>query len=541
MVVMINRSNRKIQNPVLRGFNPDPSILRVGHDYYIATSTFEYFPGVQIHHSRDLVNWTLIGHALDRVSQLPLEGVPDSGGVWAPCLSYCDGLFYLIYTVVNSFDLLFKDTHNFLVSSPSIEGPWSEPVYLNSSGFDPSLFHDQDGRKWLINQLWDFRPGHNAFGGIVLTEYDPKKKALTGPTRNIFSGTELGITEGPHLFRRKDFYYLVTAEGGTGPLHAVTVARSRSIEGPYEVHPANPILTSRGSSPDKLQKAGHASFVETASGEWYLAHLCSRPLPDGRCTLGRESAIQKIEWGSDDWPVLAAGENLPQWSTEAPGDCPIETPRPLTVRKNFHEALPIEFQSLRIPVTEDWCSLKARPGYLRLFGRESLTSRHKQSVLLRRQQSFVYRAETALEFYPSDFQQMAGMVCYYNTSLYHYFYLSRDEKAGFCLNIMSCDNGKYVFPWTAQSVPEGKIHLRVQVDHTKLQFSYSSDGHEWRNAGEMMDAGILSDENATHYPEPGWGFTGAFVGICCQDLSGARHYSDFIYFDYEENPGEMNE
>src|SRR4051812_3174109 len=171
----------EIQNPILRGFNPDPSIVRVGDDFYIATSTFEWFPGVQIHHSRDLVNWRLLTHPLTRLSQLDLRGDAISGGIWAPDLSYADGKFWLIYTDVKNWLGAFKDTHNYLVTASDINGPWSDPIYLNSSGFDPSLFHDQDGRKWLVNELHDYRKNHNRFAGIVLQEYSVEEQKLVGP------------------------------------------------------------------------------------------------------------------------------------------------------------------------------------------------------------------------------------------------------------------------------------------------------------------------------------------------------------------------
>ena len=219
---------KKITNPVLKGFNPDPSILRVGDDYYIATSTFEWFPGVQIYHSRDLINWKLIARPLNRVSQLDLKGVSSSEGVWAPCLSYDNGVFYLIYTIVKLWTYAGpRDLDNYLVTTTDIRGDWSEPIYLNSSGFDPSLFHDDDGRKWLVNQLWDHRQGKNKFAGIVLQEYSHKEKGLVGPITNIFKGTELGLVEAPHIYKRNGYYYLMTAEGTTFK-HAVTFARSES-------------------------------------------------------------------------------------------------------------------------------------------------------------------------------------------------------------------------------------------------------------------------------------------------------------------------
>ena len=250
-----------IRNPILKGFNPDPSICRVGADYYIATSTFEWYPGVQIHHSRDLVNWRLVKRPLDRASQLDMRGNPDCCGVWAPCLSHADGRFWLIYTDVKRLDGNFKDAHNYLVTAPAITGPWSDPIYLNSSGFDPSLFHDDDGRKWLLNLQWKHStdsvggtPKHSAFDGILLQEYDPVARHLTGPIRNIFAGSPHGLVEGPHLFKRDGWYYLTTAEGGTGYDHAVTMARSRALLGPYELHPDTHLLTSKD-APDAAAAA----------------------------------------------------------------------------------------------------------------------------------------------------------------------------------------------------------------------------------------------------------------------------------------------
>src|SRR3954454_16739320 len=205
-----------ITNPILRGFNPDPSILRVGDDYYIATSTFEWYPGVQIHHSKDLVHWRLLTRPLRRASQLDMRGDPDSCGVWAPCLTYADGLFYLIYTDVKRYGRAsvggtgaasLRDFHNYLVTAKRIEGEgeregdWSDPIYLNSSGFDPSLFHDEDGRKYLLQMLWDHRPGHNRFPGIILQEYSPSERRLVGRRELIFRGTDIGFTEGPHLYK----------------------------------------------------------------------------------------------------------------------------------------------------------------------------------------------------------------------------------------------------------------------------------------------------------------------------------------------------
>ena len=287
-------------NPILRGFNADPSICRKGEDFYIATSTFEWFPGVQIYHSKDLVNWKLVKRPLERVSQLDMKGNPNSCGIWAPCLSYSDNKFWLIYTDVKSFDGYAKDSHNYLVTCDTIDGEWSEPIYINSSGFDPSLFHDDDGKKYFINMLWDHRGynyAHNNFAGIVLQEYDPVKKKLVGECKNIYLGTKIKLTEGPHLYKRNGYYYLLTAEGGTKYEHSVTIARSKNILGPYELHPENPILTAVHNPENYLQKSGHASMVPYNDEKWFMAHLTGRPLTErGDCPLGRETALQEIYW-----------------------------------------------------------------------------------------------------------------------------------------------------------------------------------------------------------------------------------------------------
>jgi xylan 1,4-beta-xylosidase len=535
-----------IKNPILPGFNPDPSIVRVGNDYYIATSTFEWYPGVQIHHSRDLVNWRLLTRPLNRASQLNMMGDPDSCGIWAPCLSYSDGLFWLIYTDVKRFGLSsfggaggasFRDFHNYLVFSPKIDGDWSDPVYMNSSGFDPSLFHDDDGRKYLVNMLWDHRPGKNRFAGIVLQEYSHEERKLTGQRINIFKGTSIGFTEAPHIYKRDGWYYLMTAEGGTNYGHAVTLARSKNLTGPYEVHPDKYVVTSRFRPDTELQRAGHASIVETQDGETYMVYLCGRPLKNrGRCVLGRETAIQKMEWVEDGWLYTLNREGVPGLETPAP-KLPEHKFPVKPVREDFDSPeLPIDFQWLRTPYPEELFSLTERPGFLRLYGRESIGSFFRQSLVARRQQAFCFSSETAVEFEPEHYQQMAGLVCYYNSTKLHYIYISHDDNHGRHLRVMSC------IPDSMQSdaftdpieIPTGKpVHLRVEVDYERMHFAYLVEGVDkgWNRLPQQFDASILSDEAIA----PGQSsFTGNFVGMTCQDLSGTLHHADFDYFEYKE-------
>jgi xylan 1,4-beta-xylosidase len=533
-----------ISNPILKGFNPDPSIIRVGEDYYVATSTFEWFPGVQIHHSRDLVNWRLLSRPLTRPSQLNMLGAPDSCGVWAPCLTHADGKFWLIYTDVKRYGRTttggasgasLRDFHNYLVTADDIEGPWSDPVFLNSSGFDPSLFHDDDGRKWLLNQLWDHRPGRNRFAGIVAQQYDPAAQALVGERVNIFPGTALGLTEAPHLYKHGGWYYLITAEGGTGFGHAVTMARSRMLEGPYELHPDGSVLTARDRPHAALQRAGHADLVETPDGTTWMAYLCGRPLANrGRCVLGRETAIQPMTWGDDGWLRTRDGSGDPELNPPSPGLPPHPFPAAPAWEDFDGPELPIDFQWLRSPYPEDLFSLTARPGWLRLHGRETMGSQYRQALVARRQQAFCYSARTVLDFAPEHYQQAAGLVCYYGASKFHYLFISRDGEHGRHLQVMSAlPDSPQADAFTAP-IPlpdDGLVHLRVEVDFERLRFAFSLDGQAWTWLPQVFDASILSDE-ATAPGAPN--FTGAFVGMACQDLSGTARPADFDGFGYRE-------
>lgn len=410
-------------------------------------------------------------------------------------------------------------------------GPWSEPVYLNSSGFDPSLFHDDDGSKWLLNMIWDFRKGRNPFGGIVMQEYSPSEKRLVGPVTPIFKGTELGFTEGPHLYKRNGYYYLLTAEGGTKYEHAVTMARTTSIFGPYEVDPLSPMMTSFGNPELLLQKAGHASLVETQTGEWYMAHLCARPTVDRYCTLGRETALQRCYWDENDWLRLDGGGNKPSVHVKAPL-LPVHPFETETEKDDFDEPLlRNQWNTLRIPPDSNWLSLSERQGYLRLRGMESLSSWHRQSLVARRQQAFYCEAETEVEFQPENFQQMAGLILYYDTDDYVYIRISYLEDAGKILGISQSIQGQYnELPEADVPLPDdGPIRLKATVSRENLQFSYALIDSEWKPVGPVIHIAHLSDDIATPLR-----FTGTFIGVCVQDLSGTRRHADFDYFIYRE-------
>ncbi|MBE4907856.1 glycoside hydrolase family 43 protein [Bacillus luteolus] len=530
-----------ITNPILPGFNPDPSICRVGEDYYIAVSTFEWFPGVGIYHSKDLKHWRLASRPLNRLSQLNMMGNPDSGGIWAPQLSYSDGMFHLIYTDVKVTEGHWKDCHNYLATCETIDGKWSDPIYLNSSGFDPSLFHDEDGKKYLVNMNWDHRVGNHPFYGIALQEYSSEQQRLIGKPRIIFKGTDVKLTEAPHLYRLNGYYYLLTAEGGTKYDHCATIARSKSIEGPYEVHPDNPLITSFPYPRNPLQKAGHASIVQTHTDEWFLVHLTGRPLPDenkalldprGYCPLGRETAIQRLEW-KNHWPYVVGG-NQPSLEIEAPNIPEVKWESDYPEKDDFNsEELNSHFQSLRIPLNEDIMSLTDNPGHLRLYGRESLTSKFTQAFVARRWQHFNFIAETKVKFNPDTFQQSAGLVNYYNTQNWTSCQISWNEEKGRILELMTCDNFTFGQPLRGNEIvlPEDVeyVYIRVEVKTNVYQYSYSFDGETWKVIPISFESYKLSDD----YIQGGGFFTGAFVGMQCQDTSGRKQAADFGYFIYE--------
>ncbi|HYE11333.1 MAG TPA: glycoside hydrolase family 43 protein [Patescibacteria group bacterium] len=514
-----------IKNPVLTGFHPDPSMICVDGIFYIANSTFEYFPGIAISASKDLANWESIAAPLNTTDMLDMAGNPKSGGIWAPCLTHNNGFFYLVFTDVKSWAFgPFKDTPNYVVKAESIEGPWSEPVFINCSGFDPSLFHDDDGRKYIVNMEWDYRKQDNGqFTGILLTEIDPVSlKPITEPIR-IFKGSERGLVEGPHLYKLDGYYYLITAEGGTSYKHAVTVARSKNINGPYELHPNTHLVSSKDAPDATIKKAGHGSICMAPDGRWWTAFLCGRPLDESmRCPLGRETAIAEVVW-EEGWPYLKAGGIAPPDQFEGYGE------RYIQKRYDYDfssKAFEKDFMSLRIPAQYDILE----DGRLRLYGKESLSSLHNQNMLVRRQTDFCFEVETCLELPFNHFQKMAGLLYRYNEENQYYLRVAfNEDKQQNCLGLLCFDNGSFSMPLGDAEIPvgNGKLHIRLTVKNKYGEFSYAKEDKQWKVIPYRLDISILSDEYATPM-----GFTGAFVGISCQDMMDKSGYADYYYFSY---------
>lgn len=529
---------RSYRNPILPGFHPDPSVARAGDEYFLVTSSFQWFPGIPIFRSRDLINWKAMGYALTRRSQLVLTGIQDSLGIWAPDIEYHDGVFYIAYTDMrhyNKYNRRDRIIENKLITASDPAGPWSEPVVVNGNGIDPSLFRDDDGRWYWLNQVY----GPDTYSmGILCQEFDIKKYALLGEPRVLWPGTKAGYTEGPHLYHRGEWYYLLTAEGGTNHDHQCSLARSRSLWGPYETFPGVSILTMRDTWREAgISRSGHGDFIEVDGDLRYIAFLAARPCGGGdHANLGRETFLLPVEWDDDCWPVVNDDRGV-EWECPFP-PLPEEEPFSPPSREDFNTPeLPFEFNFCRNPESSGW-SLTDRPGFLRLRGSEFDLSdvRHTNLVALR-QRHIDFTAGTLLDFDPTDDRAEAGLVCYYDTRNYYKLAVTRPFGRRMARLIRHrTDSGPEKTEVAEDTIlaerhlPEsGPVVLRIEARGQDYQFFAGTE-----EAFEPLDGpvwgGILSDEHAMTF---GWGFTGAFVGVYTVDRSGAGAAADFDRFEYE--------
>jgi xylan 1,4-beta-xylosidase len=514
-----------ISNPILPGSHPDPSIVRVGDLYVVATSTFEWSPGVRLHGSHDLRTWSDLGGVLDDTRLLDLTGVPDSGGVWAPSLSHVAGLFHLVYSNVSTYTDGFSDAPNYLTTAASVHGPWSDPVLLHARGFDASLFHDGDD-SWLLNLVHDWRPGHGGSAGLEVTRYDRTARALVGEPFPVDLPSDGSWIEGPNLYRRGDWYYLVTADGGTGYDHQVTVARSRTLTGPYVRDPHGPLITARDHPDLPLQKAGHGSLVQTAGDDWYLAYLVARPHGErGPCILGRETALAVVTWSDDGWPRTATG--LPE--TEVPAlveDAPPPAPR--------SGPLDPAWSTLRRPATAGWLSVDG--DRITVRGGRSPQSLVEPSLVARRVTATRCSFETTLDFRPRAFQQLAGITAYYNSRNWMFLHVTTDDVGRPLLRVATSDHGVVVVHEDRSEPLDGsRVALGLDLDGPDLRFRRDT-GNGWEPVGPVFDATILSDEHAVELHDGrarAMGFTGAFVGLWVWDLTGGGLPATFSATAYE--------
>lgn len=525
-----------VKNPILPGFNPDPNILRVHDDYYIITSSFEWYPGIPVYHSKNLADWKLVDYVLKDERILNLSGTGNSRGIYAPQISYKDGLFYVVYTNVKTNDWPYVDAMNFVVWSESVHGPWQGPVFLHSAGIDPSLFHDDDGRSWLLTNEIDFRKNNNksSIRGIVMQEFSTKEKKLKGALKRIVEKSDI---EGPHIYKHKGYYYLMVAGGGTSWEHNVSVARSKTLWGPYEWDEQNPVLSSAKRKDLRLQKAGHGSLVETADGDWYMAHLASRPVyknknfdrEEGYAILGREGCLQKMIWTESGWLRNYSASPFPEDSIPLKGFSGINPDTSIFYDDFSDKTIDIGYRRPRKPIDTSLFSLNARNGFLRIFGGDSFRSLYDQNMIARPVVSLQSVAETCVEFDPESYRQMAGLICYYDTKNFYYLRISQNEEIGKNINVIISDgegwNTRELLQRDISVEGWDKIYLRGELNEDSVRFYYSSDGKKWMSAGDALDATKLSDDYNNKY-----GFTGTFWGIGSQDMLYRTSYADFDYF-----------
>jgi len=518
----------KIKNPILPGFYPDPSICKKDDYFYIATSSFQWCPGIPIHRSKDLRNWEFVSHVLTKTSQSNLSRIGDSYGIWAPNITYANGKFWIIYTIVSS---LFSDLcidNNYLITSENIEGPWSEPVHLNSTGFDPSIFHDDDGKKYIVNMLRDNTPGIDLFGGILVQEYDVKTKKVIGKPLNVFKGSGLKAAEGPHIFKRNGIYYLVVAEGGTGYNHAVTFARSKNLFGTYEIHPENPVLTAKNKN-TRLQKTGHADVIKISEKEWAMVYLASRPI-DKKCMLGRETCIQKILWHDDDWPRTETNGDP---SDLVPDFGISESPvQPEITTDNFDRKILKSFWLTPRFHDKSWADLESQPGKLRIHPLPTnLFHIEPVAFLARRVRHHKFKAETLMEFKPEKYLQQAGLVCYYDCKHWYYLNKSLSHKGELVVSIWIVNNNINRHEKISETkIKDSTLKLSLKCDSRFLQFYWAYENDKFNPIGPKLDALVLSDD---YVGQKHSGFTGAFVGIAASDKFSTGIFADFNYFNYE--------
>ena len=500
------------ENPVLPGFHPDPSICRVGGDYYLATSSFEYFPGVPLFHSRDLVHFRPIGHALRTARALQLENAKSSQGIFAPTLRYHAGTFYLVTTNVSGGG-------NFYVTARHPEGPWSDPIWLHEDHgwMDPSLFFDDDGKVYFT------RHGGGERGGIYQTELDLERGELEGPARLIWSGSGGIWPEGPHLYKRGGHYYLMIAEGGTGYGHGVTIARSRSPYGPFEACPRNPILSHAARATHAIQAVGHADWVSTPDGHDFLLFLGIRPVSGKHHHLGRETFLAPMTWDADGFPSVNGGRSI-ELSMTAEG-LPPSAPWPTAEsRDDFtSSSLGLEWNFIRNPRAEHW-SLDARRSFLRLRGtRASLDEVASPAFVGRRQQHFACRVRALLEFDPALEGEEAGLTLRANEANHYDLCVVRaGGRRRVRLRVRVSGDARVLGEIDAA---DGPLVLGIDAERERYDFSVANLTAEPRSLGSTSPV-PLSTESAG-------GFTGVYIGMYATTAhEAAMPPADFDWFEY---------
>jgi len=503
-------------NPILQGFYPDPSIVRVGRDYYLVNSTFIWFPGIPVFHSRDLVNWTQIGNAIDRSSQLNFAKLNTWQGVYAPDISFHAGTFYIINTCVPCGG-------NFVITAKNPAGPWSEPTWLPIDGIDTSLFFDEDGSAWIINNgPPEEKPRYEGHRAIWLQQFDTKQMKLIGPRKVLIdSGVHPEENpiwiEGPHIFRKDGAYYLIAAEGGTAEGHSEVVFRSDKVTGPYVPFADNPILTQRDLKGSPITSTGHASFVKTPSGDWWSVFLGVRPYDDQNFNTGRETFLMPVRW-EQGWPrITDHGARVP-WVARRPNlpagtRAPVPTSGSFTIRDEFNGSkLPPYWMMMRNPVGKWW---RLAGGALHLDARgTALGDMGNPSLWARRQQHLNATVTTRVRFSPPSDAAEAGLAAMQNDEYFYYLAVGRDHgKRVVRLRRRAGGPDAMAGAILASSpIPHGPIELRINARGAAYDFGWSADGKSWHSLARNADGTLLSTKKSG-------GFVGAVFALYAHGAS----------------------
>ncbi len=500
----------RYQNPVLPGFHPDPSVCRVGDTFYLATSSFHFFPGIPLWRSKNLVDWELVGHGITRPSQIDLAGTGASRGLYAPTIRHRKGMFYITCTEVDRGG-------NFIIAAPSIEGPWSDPILIRAGGtgiggIDPSLFFDEDGTAYLCSN------GEvDGAGGVALSVIDPGSGAITERPRHICAGSGGRWPEGPHLYRIGGMYYLLMSEGGTEYGHMVTAFRAPTPWGPYEACPRNPVLSHRDSGLHPIQCVGHADIVDDVMGNWWLVCLGVRPLGPLLHNLGRETFLAPVTWDEEGWPVMGRKGVI---DPEMEGPLPLfpassnshDSPSPASPAPGWSDAFgPPD-------LSRQWSFVRSRlPGTAGIAPGGGLILRGERAGLSdpsaapafvgRPQTSFDCTFGASLEFHPESEGSEAGIAAYYDEA-YHYeiFVTARSRSRVVCLRKRVHDLEAIV---ASAPLPEtGSLRLRIAADRERYRFFYEC-GSLSGEIGSGMTAGLCTE--GTYRMT----FTAVFFGLYC--------------------------
>jgi len=504
------------RNPVIPGFHPDPSVVRVGDDYYLVTSSFEYFPGVPIFHSRDLSHWEQIGHCLTRASQVPLSTAQSSQGIYAPTLRYNAGTFYMITTDTSG-------PGNFYVTASDPAGDWSEPIRItgdsSAGGIDPSLFFDDDGKVYFT------REGGGQNGGIFQSEIDIATGRLAAVPRQIWAGTGDIWPEGPHIYKIGQAYYLMNAEGGTDYGHMETIARAPAAAGPYEGFSGNPILSHRDLPASPIQATGHADLVQTQDGSFWVVFLGIRPWDHKHHHIGRETFLAPVTWSADGWPSVNGGQPIALDMSTA--GLPPQDPEPVAlVRDDFTDPrLGFAWNLLRNPAASLY-SLAARPGFLRLAGTSaSLDAVGSPAFVGRRQQHLRARVSALLDFVPGGDGQEAGLTIRANED--NHYDLAVTQVGGERRIRLRTRQAGASTVVSESAIPDGLVVLTIDAREDRYDFSVTApDSGTPSPLGTAMTVPLSS--------EVAGGFTGTYFGMYAWTGGGdSMPPADFDWFDYE--------